>query len=214
MSPRRQDHEHGIRISRPHPPGQLNAIVKKLGGYDRALRFLRGEPSVCEPAGSWREEDGVIYFSVTSGGMTGEGWIKLFESKDVCVGRYARQALCSPDFKPTSGVTTEIAVLRGVLFEDGNRVAKKIYAAGNKRKFSKPNAELACLIREKFMDKDIKAMGLWRIVAMHEPINDFDGDPSLLSASCFKELSASYGIIVGTWDCGCGFAFAVSQKSS
>ena len=29
--------------------GQLNAIVKKLGGYEEALRFLRGETSVPEP---------------------------------------------------------------------------------------------------------------------------------------------------------------------
>ena len=28
--------------------GQLNAIVKKLGGHDSALRFLRGELTVSE----------------------------------------------------------------------------------------------------------------------------------------------------------------------
>ena len=53
--------------------GQLNAIVKKLGGPDMALGFLRDELSVSEPTRSWREENGVIYFSVTSHGATGEG---------------------------------------------------------------------------------------------------------------------------------------------
>jgi len=50
---------------------QLNAIVKKLGGHDMALRFLRDEILVSTPSRSWRKEDGVIYFSVTSDGTTG-----------------------------------------------------------------------------------------------------------------------------------------------
>ena len=191
--------------------GQLNAIVKKLGGHDMALRFLRDELSVSEPTRSWREEDGVIYFSVTSDGTTGEDWITRLESKGFRVGDYAKQVLRSPDFKPTNGVTTEVAVLKGMLFEDNDRITKKIRAEAYKRKLSKPNAELACLIREKFTDKEIEAMGLWYIVAMHEPINDSDGDPFLLSAIRGGWLGACSGRPDGGWDRGFGFAFAVSQ---
>src|SRR3989344_4683494 len=108
--------------------GQLNAIVKKLGGHDMALRFLRDELSVSEPTRSWREEDGVIYFSVESDGTTGENWIKRLEGKGFRVGCYARQVLRSPDFKPTNGVTTEVAALRDILFEDNDRITKKIRA--------------------------------------------------------------------------------------
>ena len=194
--------------------GQLNAIVKKLGGHDMALRFLRDELSVSEPIRSWREEDGVIYFSVTSDGTTGEDWIKRLEGNGFRVGDYAKQVLRSPDFKPTSGVTTEVAVLKSVLFEDNDRITKKIRAEAYKRKLGKPNAELACLIREKFTDKEIEAMGLGYIVAMHEPINDFDGDPNLLCA-----LRRGGGRWLGTysdgpggrWNRDVGFAFAVSQ---
>lgn len=197
--------------------GQLNAIVKKLGGHDMALRFLRDELSVSEPTRSWREEDGVIYFSVTSDGTTGEEWIKRLEGNGFRVGDYAKQVLRSPDFKPTSGVTTEVAVLKGMLFEDNDRITKKIRAEADKRKLSKPNAELACLIREKFTDKEIEAMGLWYIVAMHEPINDSDGDPSLLGANRDGDgrwLNAYYGGPGDGWNRGGGFAFAVSQVSS
>lgn len=197
--------------------GQLNAIVKKLGGHDMALRFLRDELSVSEPTRSWREEDGVIYFSVTSDGTTGEDWITRLESKGFRVGDYAKQVLRSPDFKPTNGVTTEVAVLKGMLFEDNDRITKKIRAEADKRKLSKPNAELACLIREKFTDKEIEAMGLWWIVAMHEPINDSDGDPSLLDADRSGDgrwLGAYRGRPVSRWDRDDGFAFAVSQVSS
>ena len=197
--------------------GQLNAIVKKLGGHDMALRFLRDELSVSEPTRSWREEDGVIYFSVTSDGTTGEGWITRLESNGFRVGDYAKQVLRSPDFKPTNGVTTEIAILKGMLFEDNDRITKKIRIEADKRKLSKPNAELACLIREKFADKEIEAMGLWYIVAMHEPINDSVGVPSLLGVfrgDGGRWLSACLGRPDGGWGRVGGFAFAVSQVSS
>lgn len=197
--------------------GQLNAIVKKLGGHDMALRFLRDELSVSEPTRSWREEDGVIYFSVTSDGTTGKDWIKRLEGNGFRVGDYAKQVLRSPDFKPTKGVTTEVAVLKGMLFEDNDRITKKIRAEADKRKLSKPNAELACLIREKFTDKEIEAMGLWYIVAMHESINDSDGDPSLLDASrsdVGRWLSAYDDRPDDGWSRDDGFAFAVSQVSS
>lgn len=197
--------------------GQLNAIVKKLGGYDMALRFLRDELTISEPARSWNEQDGVIYFSITSEGTTGEDWITRLESKGFRVGDYAKQVLRSPDLKPTKGVTTEVAVLKGMLFEDQSRITKSIRAEADKRKLGKPNAELACLIREKFTDKEIEAMGLWYIVVMHEPINDSHGDPNLLDA-----LRIDVGRWLGAcsdrpdvrWRRGNGFAFAVSQVSS
>lgn len=192
--------------------GQLNAIVKKLGGHDMALRFLRDELSVSEPTRSWREEDGVIYFSVESDGTTGEDWITRLESKGFRVGDYAKQVLRSPDFKPTSGVTTEVAVLKGMLWQDSNRITSQIRAEADKRKLSKLNAELACLIRLKFTDKEIEAMGLWYIVAMHEPIKDSDGAPLLLRADRDGDgrwLRACRGRPDYGWARGGGFAFAV-----
>lgn len=201
----------------PNTLGRIEAVWNKLGGEEGVDRFLCGEITVSEPARSWREQDGVIYFSVTSDGTTGEDWIKCLEGKGFRVGDYAKQVLRSPDFKPTSGATIEVAVLKGMLFEDNDRITKKIRAEADKRKLSKPNAELACLIRQKFTDKEIEQMGPWYIVAMHEPINDSDGDPSLLDASRFdvgRWLNAfsdrpDYG-----WGRDSGFAFVVSQVSS
>lgn len=194
--------------------GQLNAIVKKLGGHDMALRFLKGELSVSEPTRSWREENGIIYFSVTSDGTTGEDWIKRLEGNGFRIRDYSKYVLRSPDFKPTSGVTTEVAVLKGMLFDENDRFTKKIRAEAEKRKLSKPNAELACLIRDKFTDKEIEQMGLGYIVAMHEPINDHTGDPVLLDARYGRWLGAYYNSSGCGWDRDDGFAFAVSQVSS
>lgn len=197
--------------------GQLNAIVKKLGGHEMALRFLRDELSVSEPTRSWREEDGVIYFSVTSDGTTGEDWITRLESKGFRVGDYAKQVLRSPDFKPTNGVTTEVAVLKGMLFEDNDRITSRIRAEADKRKLNRPNAELACLIREKFTDEEIEAMDLWYIVVMHEPTYDSDGDPYFLYAHRDRNgrcLQTYRGRLDDEWDLDYGFAFAVSQVGS
>ena len=162
---------------------------------------------------SWREESGVIYFSVTSDGTTGEGWIKRLEGNGFRVGDYAKQVLRSLDFKPTNGVTTEVAVLRGMLFTDNDRITKKIRAEADKRKLEKLSAELTCLIREKFTDKEIEQMGLWYIVAMHEPINDSAGVPSLLGADRRDDgrwLRTCNGRPGFGWSRGSGFAFAVS----
>ena len=211
-------------------PGKLNALVKNImhqtGEADpsEAVRLVNsGEWVVSKSTRSWREEDGVIYFSVTSDGTTGEDWIKRLEGNGSRVGNYAKQVLRSPDFKPTNGMTTEVAVLKGMLFEDNDRITKNIctfaeaFRTPDKRKLGKPEPELACLIREKFTDKEIEAMGLWYIVAMHEPINDPNGVPDLLDANRSVGgpwLGACIGRPGDRWDRGVGFAFAVSQVSS
>ncbi|MBP6855971.1 MAG: hypothetical protein KBC26_03345 [Candidatus Pacebacteria bacterium] len=130
---------------------------------------------------------------------------------------YAKRVLQSPYFTPTSGVTTQVAILKGMLFEDNDRTTWSIRMYAFIRKLIKPNAELACLIREKFTDEEIEAMGLWSIVAMHEPINNSEGDPSLLGArrnGAGRWLSAYDGWPGVRWRRDGGFAFAVSQVSA
>lgn len=164
----------------------------------------------------WDAEKGVIYFSVTSDGTTGEEWIKRLESKGFNVSDYAKNLLLSKEFKPTSGIITNVAVLKGRFFADEDRITKKIRAEADNRKWGKSNPEIACLIREKFTDEDIEAMGLIWIIVMHEPINNSDGDPRLLVASRSGDgcwLDACYGDPGSRWDRGDGFAFVVSQVS-
>lgn len=168
------------------------------------------------PTRSWREEGGVIYFSVTSplDVRTGEEWITRLESKGLHVDDYAKQVLRSPDFKPTNGMTTEVAVLKGRLFKDEDRTMKKIRAEADKRKLMKPNVELACLIREKFTDREVEQMCLlFTIIAMHEPINDSDGNSILLGMSRAYDggLYACDGNPNRWLSHILGFAFAVSK---
>ena len=191
----------GLTISR------FNAIVEK------ALCFLRNKLTVSKSTRSWYEEDGVIYFSVTTDGTTGEGWINGLEGDSFFVGDYAKQLLRSSSFVPTSGATIEVAVLKGMLFKDSDRTTKNIRAEAACRNWEKPDAELACLIRKKFTDKEIKAMGLWYLFTMHEPINDLDGDPRLLVVhrdAHGRHLQAFRGRPGRGWHRKHGFAFAMS----
>lgn len=204
--------------------GKLNALVnnimKQTGINDpnEAIRMVNaGEVKITVIKTKWTEKDGVIRFSVTSDGTTGEQWIARLESKGFIVSNYPKSILRSKSFKSTSGVTTEIAVLKGEIFSDNDLITKNIRKEAKNRKLSTPNAEVACLIREKFSDKELEAMGLYWIVAMHEPIKDSDGDPGLLNVyrgDDGSRLSACYVSPGGGWDRGGGFAFVDSQVSS
>ncbi len=177
--------------------------------------FNSGEVQITVIKQKWTEKDGVIRFSVTSDGTTGEQWIARLESKGFWVGDYAKSVLRSKSFKPTSGNTYEIAVLKGEIFSDNERITKNIRKDAKNRKLTTPNAEVACLIREKFSDKELEVMGLYWIVTMHEPIKD-SGDPRLLVARRSgggSWLFADYDYPDSEWGRGSGFVFVVSQVS-
>lgn len=203
--------------------GQLDAALMKIGQdagmgtADGISAFLAGKLVISTPIRDWREQDGVIYLpQLISNGRTGLEWTKCLNCND-----YVKSMLLSADFKPTpSGTPVEIAILKGLLFSDSDRVTKNIrkeaYAGTftQGQKLCAPNAEIMCLIREKYTNEDIKAMGLTWIVTMHEPIKDSDGDPNLLrayrdDAGCW--LRAYYDRPDGRWLRGHGFAFAVSH---
>lgn len=174
------------------------------------------QPSAACSAQKWREENNVVYFSVTSRGTTGEGWIERFERKFYRYGECAEHVLRSPHFKSTNGVTTRVAILKNMHVRVGNPNTKEICTEAGMRKLSTPAPELACLIREKFTDREIKVMGLTRIVVMHEPINDRYGDPRLLYANRHdggRRLDAYRSMPAEGWPQGVGFAFAIPQDS-
>lgn len=195
--------------------GRVEAVWNKLGGEEGVDRFLRNELTVVEVVRRWREQDGIIYFTLPpTDGTTGRQWIERLAGKKIQIGEYSKYIFLSNDFKPTIGIITEIAVIKGMLFEDSERVTKNIRAMAESLKFTKPNPEVACLIREMFTDAEIEEMGLRWIVAMHEPIKDSDGDPGLLGTDRGGDgpwLNAHCGRPDYRWGRDSGFAFAVAQ---
>jgi hypothetical protein len=163
---------------------------------------------------AWTTKDGVIYFTLVSNGRTGEEWIAHLEAKSLPVGDYAKSVLRHPDFKPTkAGIVHHIAVLKGGLFSDNDRITKNICAEAKKRKMTDPHAEVACLIRDMLSDKEIKEMGLDWIITMHEPIPDSDGYPDVLGTNRYVDgrLGACDARPSRRWFRADGFAFAVAQ---
>src|SRR3989344_1099561 len=162
---------------------KLETAVNKLvidGRRDPEVVIKTLQRIVDEPqARRWFEKDGVVYFSVTS-----------------------------------DGVTTNVGVLKGMLFQDNDLITKEIRAEAARRALTEPNAELTRLIREKFTEKEIEAMGLWHIVVMHEPVSDSGGIPGLRRAGrdCFGRwlYECCDGYAFG-WFRGLWFAFAVSS---
>jgi hypothetical protein len=203
--------------------GRLNALVKNLmrqiGTDDpnEAIKCINsGEWVLTRRASRWREENGVIYFTVTSDGTSGEDWITRLEAKGYKVSDYAKSVLRSSDFVPTNGITTEIVVLKGELFEEETRVAKNIREEAQRRGLASPNPEVACLIRELFMNKELEEMGLWAVVAMHEPIVDSSG-PSLLGVDRDDDGGWLYAYCDEPdrrWNRDYGFAFVVARVSA
>jgi hypothetical protein len=198
--------------------GTMEAVVNKLGGMEGVQRFLRNETTVSEPARPWTEKDGVITFTLTSNGKTGEEWVTHLEGRGFRLGNYTKSVLRSPDFRPTpAGTLHSVAVLKGRLFSDTDRITRNIRAEATKRGYTTPHPEIACLIRDQFSDDDIKAMGLWWLVVFHEPIKDSDGYPRLLGADRGGDgrwLSVYNSRSDNEWSAGLGFAFAVPQSAS
>lgn len=92
-------------------------------------------------------------------GTSGVEWITRLEDKGFSVDGYAKSVLRSLDFKPTTGIRTEVTLLKGSLFESKERTIENIRKEETKRAWVTPNAEIACLIRENFTNKEVKAMG-------------------------------------------------------
>ncbi|MEY3783947.1 MAG: hypothetical protein RLZZ230_269 [Candidatus Parcubacteria bacterium] len=147
--------------------GKINNLV--MSGDQDPKHLADVLQNILDTSARWKEKDNVIYFSVTSDGTTGPQWIDRLEEKEFCLRNDAKVVLKSPEFVPTDGVITNIAVIKGEMFcDDTNRSTQKIYQEASERKFVKPNIETACLIRENFSDNDIKAMGLWWLVVISD----------------------------------------------
>lgn len=196
-------------------PGDVTKLTQ-FKELEAIKSVINGQASIFFPEKKWFEVDGMIYIKVISDGTTGAQWIERLEKKGFKLSKWAKDLLLSKDFNPTTGIVYTIAVLKGGLFTDSNRVAKKIRSEAAKRKLVTPNPEVACLIREMFSDDEIKVMGLQWIVTFHKPIKDSVGDLDLLYAGRRDDgswLSTNFDGSDSGWRSSNGFAFELSQVS-
>jgi hypothetical protein len=165
----------------------------------------------------WRQENDVIYFEVTSEGTTGLEWIERLGMKGFKFTNMASSLLHSEHFYPTNGITYQVAIFPARFFPKSKRITHSIREEAYRRKFANPQAEIACLIGEKLSCEALDVMGFSGIAVFHDPIQDLEGVPSLLSIYG-RYASHWVGTCVGrpdtVWSSDCGFAFALPQPHS
>jgi hypothetical protein len=153
---------------------------------------------------------------VTTNGRTGEQWIAHLEKQKYQVGNYAKQLLRNTKFVATNGITYTLAMIMGDEFEDADRTNENIRTEAYKRGYVDPSVEVAPYLREMFSDEDLKKMGLWALILMHEPIADSDGNLSLLGVYRGDDgrwLNACHGHPDNRWNRDIGFLFLVPAGS-
>jgi hypothetical protein len=161
----------------------------------------------------WTEKDGIIRFSVEVNGIEGAVLYHRLERCGCIVSDYAKSILLnvfrSEDIHLVKSVTIKIAVLKGELFTDKGRITKNIRVEAERCNLQTPSAEIACRIREKFSNEDLEAMGLWWIIAMHEPIKNSSGGPGMLCVGgrYHVSLDAFVNHLGYEWHRKDGFAF-------
>lgn len=173
-------------------PGKLNALVKNImrqtGATDpnEAVRLINsGEWVVSKPVRRWVvDPDGVIRFSVVGLGLSGPEMEKHLVSKGHENSDYAKHILNSPDYVPCEkGKVYNLVILPGKLFSDEERTTENIRDEGDRRNLiygENLPTEIGALVRLNFTNKEIEQMGLAWLVAMHKPVKDSDGNPTLL----------------------------------
>ncbi len=166
------------------------------------------------PAFEVTEKDGVIYVTLTSNGWSGPEWEAHFDRRGVELSPNARKILNSTQFKASkAGTSRPVAILKGELFSDEDRITKNIRAKAIELKLKKLDIETQCLIRDALTNKAINDLGLNWIVGMHEPV-EIGGGLGLLTARARGVVPGLGTGYVGPgfrWGRGFGFAFDASQ---
>lgn len=126
--------------------------------------------------------NGVLYITSLppSPGLTGPEWINRLMLKDFRLTEDATSLLLSKDFRPTTGVSYNLAILPATFFSDDRRRTRFIREEGQDRRWKELNPEAICILREYFSDDDLLALGFQWIVGIHAPI-EFGFDQHLLA---------------------------------
>ncbi len=162
-----------------------------------ARLMARGE---VPPPTNWGEEDGIIYFTVESKALGGLDWITRLKKAGIESNASTKEVLQSPQFIPGLG-TYKIAVIPSTLLgRTPISIATVLEYAAKRGLKRRPPVDVGCLIREQFLDVEIREMGLASIITMHEGVKDDDEYYHLLSADVGK--SDSGGPYLGTHECG------------
>lgn len=152
--------------------GQINAIVKKLGGEEEALRFLRGELMV-KPVQPELKVFKTIKLG-TNGLKTADDFRKAIKDKGMRIGDYADDILGKPAFTVATEETEIDLVVVSVAelgFKNG-ATREQIYIRAKELGLDTCSAEVGPQLRLQYKNQP---MSEWLLIAM-EPITASVGD--------------------------------------
>jgi hypothetical protein len=168
---------------------ELRCIFDNLGGYDGAQRFLEENGDLV-----LEETDKAFSLRVVSGGMPGANFTDHFETIEKYRLGGVKSLLLSDDFKPTSGVKTDIVIIKGSTIYDDERDTLTAIDIAKQKKSGMLNLELACLLRRTLSNHHIlRKMRLDYIVVPVSHNGDIleyvlDIDPKGLCLSEFNQF--------------------------
>jgi hypothetical protein len=197
----------------------VEAVFNKLGGVAGAKRFLRDELDLVEVKPQFeRNEHGHTLISITGLALTGEQEIQRLSEAGFRTSDYAKSCLTSMKKDGydkchclEDGREYQLVLVPGKEVEKNRTTAElRKYAAGFG--YAQPLAGIVPRIRETVSDKQMEEMGFWYIAALHDPITDSGGDPSVLGAGRNGGghwLRASFDRPDDRWHVSGAFAFVV-----
>lgn len=135
----------------------MQKIMEQIGEDDikKAVKLINSGKVVVNNIKSWEEKKCKAFFSVTSDGTDGPQWFKRLQSKGIEVEERIKERLFSSDFQPTSGVTTNLVVIKS---EFTREKCKSIPKEVEAKRLIIPSLESLCLAREKFSTQQITEM--------------------------------------------------------
>lgn len=138
-----------------------------------------------------RNAHGHVVLTFTGLDLTGTEEIKRLEEADYDVGNCVRSCLRSirddsydKHHRLVAGRVYKVALMPGRdIQRDGDRTTKALRRRGmDYYGYGKPLGGLIPRVREVFSDRDMEDFGIWYAAALHDPITDSEGRPSVFFA--------------------------------
>lgn len=179
----------------------------------------------------WNGKDGITCVDVVSDGTDGYAWEKWFDESGLRLSSWSRGVLRSPDFVPTFGISTRIAIVGRKLLRLPHYIGQKgesrltLYGvtkiATERLGLLAPQMEIACLLRRAVSRAGMESMDCSEILVMHEPITS--PSPNGSAGRCYLSVTIDgldllWDYVGLTWSLmnpyRFGFAFAHSEPVS
>ena len=157
---------------------------------------------------------------VKTTGLTGKKWLTRMEQGKYKVSSCAKDILLSKEFdsmRLKKGVEQEVAFVSVKDLGKEYATTQEIKDYAKSKGYGMPTPELALLLRESISDEEIKALGVWYVAVLHEPIKDSGGNTGVLRSyrdADGRWLDAYWGRPDDRWSTGGASAFPVSASST